>query len=358
RHHLEFLDVDRREYVVFHYSLGEQDGILEVVAIPWHERDQYIAAEREFAEIGRRAVGNDVALVDAIAYLHQRTLIDAGVLVRALILHQTIDIDTRLCWIGLISRADNDTSRVHLIDDAGASRCDRRARVSGDYTLHPGADKRRLGAHEWDRLTLHVGAHQRPVGVIVFQEWDYRGSNRDQLLRRHIHEVDPVARHQVHVASMAAHDQIFSEAATAIDCGIRLRDRMAAFLHRGEIDHLIGHSAVLDLAVRRLNETVFIYTRVSCERIDQANVWPFRRLDRTDPAIVRRVHVAYLEPSALAGKTARAKRRQPPLVGDLRQRIGLVHELRQLRGAEELAHRGRCWLGVDQILRHDSVDID
>src|SRR5262249_28015085 len=172
RHHLEFLDVDRREYVVFHYSLGEQDGILEVVAIPWHERDQYIAAEREFAEIGRRAVGNDVALVDAIAYLHQRTLIDAGVLVRALILHQTIDIDTRLCWIGLISRADNDTSRVHLIDDAGASRCDRRARVSGDSTLHPGADKRRLGAHEWDRLTLHVGAHQRPVGVIVFQEWD------------------------------------------------------------------------------------------------------------------------------------------------------------------------------------------
>ena len=41
-----------------------------------------------------------------------------------------------------------------------------------------------------------------------------------------------------------------------------------------------------------------------------------------------------------------------------RQRIGLVHELRQLRRAEELAHRGSGRLRVDQILRHDGVDID
>ncbi len=70
------------------------------------------------------------------------------------------------------------------------------------------------------------------------------------------------------------------------------------------------------------------------------------------------MHVAHLEAGALAGQTARAKRREAALVGDLRQRVGLVHELRQLRGAEELAHRGGRRLGVDQVLRHHGVDID
>ena len=43
---------------------------------------------------------------------------------------------------------------------------------------------------------------------------------------------------------------------------------------------------------------------------------------------------------------------------DLRQRIGLVHELGQLRAAEELAHRRRDRLGVDQVVRHGRVDLD
>ena len=70
------------------------------------------------------------------------------------------------------------------------------------------------------------------------------------------------------------------------------------------------------------------------------------------------MHVAHLEARPLAGQAARAKRRQAALVGDLRQRVGLVHELRQLRAAEELAHRRRHRLGVDQVVRHRRVDLD
>jgi hypothetical protein len=44
-------------------------------------------------------------------------------------------------------------------------------------------------------------------------------------------------------------------------------------------------------------------------------------------------------------------------VRDLRQRIGLVHELRELRGAEELADRGHHRLGVDQVVRHGGVQL-
>ena len=162
----------------------------------------------------------------------------------------------------------------------------------------------------------------------------------------------------MHVAGLTADDQVFGEAAARIDLRVGLRHRMAAFFHRGEIDHLIGDAAVLDLAIRRLDEAVFVHPRISGERIDQSDIRTFRRFDRTDTAIVRRVHVAHLEARALAGQAAGAKRRQTPLVGDFRQRVGLVHELRELRGTEELAHRGCRRLRIDQVLRHDGVDID
>ena len=75
RHHFEFLDVDRGEDVVGDDALGEQDRVLVVVAVPRHERDEHVAAERQIAEIGRRTVGDDVALLDPVA--HRRPA-DAG----------------------------------------------------------------------------------------------------------------------------------------------------------------------------------------------------------------------------------------------------------------------------------------
>ena len=64
RHHLELLDVDRGEDVVAHDALGEQDRVLEVVAVPRHERDEHVPPERQLAEIGRGTVGDDVARLD------------------------------------------------------------------------------------------------------------------------------------------------------------------------------------------------------------------------------------------------------------------------------------------------------
>ena len=48
--------------VVLHQLLGQHDGVLEVVAVPGHERDQHVAAERELAAISvDGAVCDDVA---------------------------------------------------------------------------------------------------------------------------------------------------------------------------------------------------------------------------------------------------------------------------------------------------------
>ena len=114
----------------------------------------------------------------------------------------------------------------------------------------------------------------------------------------------------------------------------------------------VEHLAVLDAAVGRLDEAVLIDAREARERDDQADVRAFRRLNRADASVVGRVHVADFEACALTRKTTRSKGRQAALVGDLRERVGLVHELRQLRGTEELADGGHHRLGVDEVVRH------
>ena len=87
---------------------------------------------------------------------------------------------------------------------------------------------------------------------------------------------------------------------------------------------------------------------VGRQRADQTDVRAFRRLDRADAAVVAVVHVAHVEAGAVAGQTARAERREAALVRQLGQRVGLVHELRELRAAEELAHRRDDRPDVDQ----------
>ena len=155
-----------------------------------------------------------------------------------------------------------------------------------------------------------------------------------------------------------AADQLAREAAVGVQLGVGLGDGVAPLLHGREIDDLVGHLAVDDAAIGALDEPVLVDPRVGGEAVDQADVRPFGGLDRADPAVVGRVHVAHLEARPLAGEAARAERRQAALVGDLGERVGLIHELRQLRAAEELAHRRGHRLGVDQVVRHGRVDLD
>ena len=157
---------------------------------------------------------------------------------------------------------------------------------------------------------------------------------------------------------MPAHDQVLGEPTLRIQRHIGLGDVIAPLLHGRQVHHLVRDPAVLDLAIRRFDKAVFIHPREGGKRVDEADIGTFGRLDRANPTIVGRMHVAHLEARALAGKTARTKRREPPLMGDFGQRVGLIHELRQLRRAEKLPHGRRGRLGVDQILRHHGVDID
>ena len=210
------------------------------------------------------------------------------------------------------------------------------------------------GAQAGHRLALHVGAHQRAVGVVVLEERDQRSRHRNDLGRRHVHVLDAVRGREHELVLVAAGHQAFFQLAL-VQVGVGLGDDEVAFLDRRQEIDLVGDLAVLDLAVRRLHEAVLVGARKQRERIDQADVRAFRRLDRADAAVVRRMHVAHLEAGALARQAAGSERRDAALVRDLRQRVGLVHELRQLAGTEELLDRRRDRLGVDQVVRHQVV---
>src|SRR5678815_1584316 len=128
----------------------------------------------------------------------------------------------------------------------------------------------------------------------------------------------------------------------------RLELRVAAI----DDAHVFNDASIADLAIGRFDEPKLVDTREAREARDESDVRTFRSLNRTDTPVVRRMYVAHFEPGALSRETARSEGRQTTLVRDLRQRIRLVHELRQLARAEELTHRGRHRLGVDEIARH------
>ena len=67
------------------------------------------------------------------------------------------------------------------------------------------------------------------------------------------------------------------------------------------------------------------------------------------------MHVAHVETGALAAQTAGTERRQRALVRQFGERVGLLHELRELRRAEELADGGDDRADVDQRHRRHVV---
>ncbi len=395
---LELLDVDGGVIVLLHHLLGDQDRVLEVVAAPRHEGHQHVAAERQLAHVGARTVGDDLSLGDALPLLHDGPLVDAGVLVGALELGELIDVAAHLArklhGMMLALDAHDDALGVDRIDDAAAACQHHRTGIARRNAFHSGADDRRLRAQQRHRLALHVGAHQRAVGVVVLQERHQRSGHRYQLLRADVDVVHFVAVDQHEVAGLAGVHQFRNDAALVVDLGVGLRDDVAVFFPRRQVErerlevdellaallqigvgledfrllHVIAdaviavagvhhgdeveHAAALHLAIRRLDEAVVVDPRIAAQRRDQSDVRTFRRLNRADTAVVRRVNVADFESRALTRQTARPKGRQTALVRDLRQRVGLVHELRQLRRSEELADGSHDRLGVHQVVRH------
>ena len=349
--------MDRGEDIVLHKALGEQDRVLVVVSLPAHEADQRVLAEADLSVVRGRTVRDHLSRLDVISRVDDRLLVVRVRLVASLELRQVVIIDLPVVIAAdrdFIARAHHDGSRVARdLADAG---------VDSRLPLNAGADHRGVRDHQRDRLTLHVGAHQRAVRVIVLQERNHARRDGEDHLRGDIHEVDPLFLERGGLLPVSSGDVRVDEVPLLVERLICLRDREVVLLVRGEIHHGIRDARVLrialvDHAVRRLDESVLVHARVAREGVDQSDVRALRRLDRAHSAVVRVVDIADLESGAVSREAAGAEGGKPSLVRELGKRVVLVHELGQLGGAEELLHRRRDRLDVDERLRRDLAHV-
>ncbi len=351
---LVLLDVDRGEGVVLHQVLAQDDGVLEVVALPRHERDEEVLPEGELAVLGGGAIGDDLSDLHALTGVDDDLLVVGGALVRAVELAQVVLLRPALV------EHDHDAVRGDLGDDTGLLGGDHVTGVDGGVALHTGSDERRVAAQQRHGLTLHVGAHERALRVVVLEERHERGRDRHHLARRDVDVADLLREEQVDLtaAALGAREHVaLAEATLRIERRVGLRDVEVDLLGGGQVVDLVGHDTVDDLAVRGLDEAERVDAREGRERTDQTDVRAFRRLDRAHAAVVRGVDVTDLDAGAVAAQTTGAQGRQTTLVGQTRERVVLVHELRQLRGSEELLDRGDDGAHVDQGLRRDGLDV-
>ena len=64
RYTCQFLDVNSGETVFLNYTLGNQDGVFEVVTVPWHERHAHVLTQ--FTQIGGRTVCQHITTLNRL----------------------------------------------------------------------------------------------------------------------------------------------------------------------------------------------------------------------------------------------------------------------------------------------------
>ena len=131
--------MNRSEAILFHHSLGNQNRILEVVSVPGHKRDAHILTECQLAHIDGRTIGENIAPTDGVSLFHQRSLADAGILVRTGVLGEVVDIHSGVSGVGFfIEDTDDDSRRINTLDDAATEGDDTNPGVPGYIALHTG----------------------------------------------------------------------------------------------------------------------------------------------------------------------------------------------------------------------------
>ena len=182
----------------------------------------------------------------------------------------------------------------------------------------------------------------------MLEEGDEAGGDRDHLQRRDVHELDRRGGDLDELGHVAGDDAVGEEVAVLVEQAVGLGDDVLLLLVGGHVDDLVRDAAVHDAAVGRLDEAELVDVRVEAERGDEADVRAFRGLDRADAAVVGGVDVADFEAGAVAREAAGAEGREAALVGEGRERVRLVHELRELGAPEEVLDDGGEGLGVDE----------
>ena len=350
---LVLLDVNGGEDVLLHHTLVEEDGVLVVVAFPGHEAHEDVLAQGDLAVGGGGAVHQDVALLHPLAHADDGPLVDAGAVVGAhelgqLVLHHTA-----------VVVADGDILGGDLGDLTGALGQNDDLGIDAVLVLLTGGHDGGLGGQQGHGLTLHVGAHQGTVGVVVGQEGDHGGGDGHHHLGGDVDIVHLLPVHLDDLVAVTAGDTGIEEVAVLIHGLGGLGDGVLVLDVGGHILDLVGDPAggLVHLPVGSLDEAVPVDAGVGGQVGDQADVGTFGGLDGAQATVVGVVDITDVEGGAVTGQTAGAQGGHTALVGQLGQGVGLVHELAQGGGAEELLDGGGDGPDVDEGLGGDDVQV-
>ena len=357
--HNIFVDMHRSEDILADHAFRDHDGILEVVTLPRHERHFQVAPQRQLAALRRITFGHDLPFGHFIALAnqgfqgHRRALIGLTIARQTIGRHFRIERNDLLVFGTFVF--DLNLRRIREDDFSFAFGDDLDPAVGDHVFFQTRSDDRSLRHHQRHGLTHHVRSHQRTVGIVVFEERDQAGGDRRNLVRSNVHQIHFRSRHHRKIAVVARFDLVrHEELARIVQRSVGLRNGQSFLLFGAEIMNPFIRQidpSVRHFAVRRFDKAHVADFRVNAQRRNQSDVRAFRRFDRTQTAVMGIVHVAHFESGALTRQTAGPQSRQAALMGHFGQRIGLIHELRQLVRSEERIDDRRQRFGIDQVYR-------
>ncbi len=351
RLHLVSLDMDGAEHIVADEPLRYQNGILVVVAAPRHEAHQHVLAQSQLTVIGTGSIGDDLSRPHSFASAHDRLLGDAGGLVGLHRVEQRVDVQIA------VLRAHHDLFRGYRSDRAIAPGNHQRPRVHCRAPLQTSLHQRSRRAQQGHCLLLHVGPHKGACCVVALEERNERRGDGYQLHGRNVHQVHLVAAHDriaVCLVCLMTHlKELFRDGAVLQQPRIARSNAVLLFLLCREIHDLVNRLATLQAPIGGLDESELVHPRVDCQLADQSDVRTFWRFDGTDTPVVAVMHIAHFQRCGLASQASGSQCAQASLVRELTQRVGLVHKLRQLAGAEERLDGCGNRLDCQNHLRHD-----
>ena len=168
--------MNRGEDIVANNALREHDSILVVVTLPRHVGNEEVTTQSELTILGGIALGEDVASLNTLTLLTDRTKVDGHVLVGATELRNAVFLDGWLeAYELFVSSAiieNTDGCSINILDDTIALSSNHGARILTHLLLKSCAHDRSIIVKQWHCLTHHVTAHQSTVTVIMLKEWD------------------------------------------------------------------------------------------------------------------------------------------------------------------------------------------
>ena len=201
--------MDRGIGVVLDELFANNDGVFKVIAIEGHETDQHVTSQGKFSQVGGSAVSQHLVFFNPVTRSHNGFLVLAGSFVESGKLLERIQIT-----------ADLDLGGITISDFSSPFGSNDHARVFGHGGFHAGCYDGRFDHEQGNCLPLHIGTHQCPVGIIVFQERDQSGRDSHHLTGCHIDVLYLFRCDQFKVRAIACNQVRSLDGVTVVDLGI------------------------------------------------------------------------------------------------------------------------------------------